>query len=135
MDPRSPQPRISLGEVYLIQASLRLGPDKAAERQQLAQQAIEQFDEALSLNNRLSAAWLGRGRASEMAGEGAEALKSYQSAIKIDPVNPSAYFRIGSYHRDRNEMPEAEAAFLRSAQLQHVTDFGAQRNLNEIRSR
>lgn len=134
-DLRAPQPQMSLGETYLIQATLRLGPEKKAERRELGLLAKEAFDYALQMNPRRSAAWLGRGRACEMAGEDGEALESYRKAIEVDPVNPAIYFRLGCFYRDRGDLTKAEVEFEKSQRLRHVEDMAALLNIFDIRNR
>jgi O-antigen ligase len=134
-DLKSPQPQIRLGEIYLVQTSLRVGPEKEAQRRELALLAVEAFDHALRLNPFLVAAWLGRARGFEMANDEAQALDSYQKALQVDPVNPSAYFRIGWIYRNRGDQAKAEAAFEESQRLRDIEDMGAQLNLHDLRNR
>jgi O-antigen ligase len=133
-DTRSPQAHISLGEIYLVQASFRLGPAQQDARRDLALLAAEAFDRALVLNPYLTAAWMGRGRAYEMAKDDEQALESYQKAVKIDPVNASIYFRLGCYYRDRGQDDLAEKQFDRSHRLNY-DDNSAGLNLYDIHNR
>jgi O-antigen ligase len=134
-DPRSPQAQISLGEIYLVQASFRLGPNQEEARRELALLAADAFAQALVLNPYLSAAWMGRGRAYEMARDDDQALESYQKALKVDPVNASIYFRLGCYYRDRGNNELAEKQFDTSHRINCVQDNAAGLNLYDIHNR
>jgi len=97
--------------------------------------AADAFDQALAMNSYLSAAWMGRGRAYEMVKDDAQALESYQKALKVDPVNASIYFRLGCYYRDRGNDGQAEKHFDASHRLNCVQDNAAGLNLYDIHNR
>jgi len=138
-DPRSPQPYEGLGESYLVLASLRVGPDKKATRAEYALHSAAMFDEALQLNPYLTSAWLGQGRAFEMAGEDAKAIASYRKAAEVDPMNPAIHFRMGCFFRDRGDVANADREFELSNQLRgagdEAGDYGPTLNLLDLRNR
>ena len=134
-DTKSPQAQISLGEIFLVQGSFRVGPDQEETRRELALLAADAFDQALALNPYLSAAWMGRGRAYEMARDDDRALESYLRASKADPVNASIYFRLGCYYRDHGKDELAEKQFETSHRLNCVEDNAAGLNLYDIHNR
>ena len=134
-DTKSPQAQISLGEIYLVQASFRVGADQEETRREWALAAADAFDQALAMNSYLSAAWMGRGRAYEVVKDDAQALESYQKALKVDPVNASIYFRLGCYYRDRGDAGQAEKHFETSHRLNCVQDNAAGLNLYDIHNR
>ena len=65
----------------------------------------------------------------------AQALESYEKALKVDPVNASIYFRLGCYYRDRGDAGQAEKHFETSHRLNCVQDNAAGLNLYDIHNR
>jgi Flp pilus assembly protein TadD len=51
---------------------------------------VEDFNAALNVNNRNTAAWTGLGTAYEKLGERAKAAEAYQRALTVDPNDAAA---------------------------------------------
>lgn len=119
-DPRNPEPYTSTGELYRTLAQWRIGPEKEAERRNLAEQAIVAYDLSLELNPYQSFVWLQRARAQLLASNDQEALESYKSAEKVDPANTHVHFLLGTYYRDHGDPVRAQEHF-KKAESHHFT--------------
>lgn len=96
----------ALAEPHLRQDKDQNSGDKMLDsRAQAAaiQEAINDYDKALSLNPRLVYAWFNKGNIYYGAGDFTSAMQCYSEALKIDPEFGEAYFNRGlSYLRAGN---------------------------------
>jgi len=111
LDPRFPQAHARRGDVYRTWTHWRVGPEKQAERKELARQAIESYDSSLRLNPYQSSVLLDRGKMHETIGEYDLAQRSYEKAIEAYPTDPKGYYFLGYFFRDRGDAKRAKEAF------------------------
>jgi len=103
--------------VYRSQSALATTPEDAAERQELAQQAIAAHSRSLTLNPYQSEVMLRLASAYELAGDNGSALRTYQRALAVDPNNAFNYLRLGIFYRRIDEGQRVTEAFEKSRQL------------------
>jgi O-antigen ligase len=132
LDPRSPEAQARRGDVYRTWAHWRVGPDKQAERRELARQAIEAYDRSLQLNPYQAPVLLDKAKMHEIAGNNDLARQTYQRAIEVYPTNAMAHFLLGCFFRDRGDSQRAKQAFEQAMQLRYTPAIGM--NLDEARS-
>ena len=127
LDPKFPEPPARIGDVHRTWALYRVGPEKQAERRQLALKAAESYERSLRLNPYQSTVWSDRGRVLEMAGENAEAIKSFERAIEVYPSSGVPYFLLGCHYRDHGEPAKARELFLKADRIHatHTTGLNA----------
>ncbi len=90
---------------------------KAYARKGMAQEAADNFTEALKVNPELRQAWTGRGMARLLQQQFDAAISDYSKAIKLAPDNAATYVLRG-YARLANKQPEkAIADFTKSLLL------------------
>jgi len=130
LDPNYPEPPARLGDTHRTLARWRLGPGKEAERRDLARKAIEAYDRSLALNPYQSFVWTDRGRMADLAGDVAEAERSFKKAIEVYPVDGAAYFALGAFYRDHGQ-PEKAVEMFRFAN-DKLYDPSAGMNMFEI---
>ena len=111
IDPGYPKPHIRIGDIYRDQAKWRVGMGKQRERSELAQKAVESYDQALALNPYLSDVLVSRGQAMNLMGQEESALKSLLRAIEVAPVSAYAHFVLGQFYRERGDDGKALEAF------------------------
>lgn len=91
-----------------------------------AEEALEQFDEALRLEPRNLEAWIKRGTALERLQRIEDAIKSYDQAIAIDGSTATAYlFKAGVYNRQK-KYAEALQCYEKALHAQQKTRTAAQ---------
>jgi O-antigen ligase len=111
LDPKFPEPPARIGDIHRTLARWRLGPGKEEERRELARKAVAAYDRSLAQNPYQSFVWADRGRVSDLAGDYAEAERSFQKAIEVYPVDGSAYFAFGAFYRDHGQQEKALEMF------------------------
>ncbi len=91
-----------------------------------AEEALEQFDEALRLEPRNLEAWIKRGTALERLQRIDDAITSYDQAIAIDGSTATAYlFKAGVYNRQK-KYAEALQCYEKALHAQQKTRTAAQ---------
>ena len=120
-DARNPEPYARTGDLFRTLAQWRIGPEKEAERKELAGQAVAAYDLSLNLNPYQSFVWLDRGRAQQLAANDEETLKSYQRAADVDPANSHVHFLLGSYYRDHGDSLRAQEHFKKADSPHYIT--------------
>src|SRR5207249_4050425 len=75
--------------------------------------ALEAFDRAFTINDRLPRAWNGRGVALEEAGRHEEAIQAWKRAVELDSGQLDALFNIGVVAGQRGDRPTARWALER----------------------
>jgi tetratricopeptide (TPR) repeat protein len=75
-------------------------------------EALAEYNKALSLNAKMSYALSGRGFASFAKGDATSALKDFDAAIKIDKLNGEAHYGRGDALAAMGKTKEAQAAWL-----------------------
>jgi len=117
---------ITYGQTSLSLAnSIATSTQSAQDRQlfgQLVQQAVREAKTAVTLNRRSVAAWENLGFTYQtimpVATEAANwALATYQSAVTLDPSNPTLFVNIGSVFVSQKQYDNAIAAFARAIQF------------------
>jgi hypothetical protein len=132
LDPRSPEPHARRGDIHRTWAHWRVGPEKEAERKQLARQAIDSYAESLRLNPYQAPVLLDKAKMHEIVGEDELAEKTYEQAVEVYPTNPIAHFLMGTFFRDRGNRERARQAFAAAIKLQYTPAIGM--NIDELRS-
>ena len=130
-DPNYIRPRTKLGDIYMAQAQFRVGEERAAERRELGQKAVEHYKAAFQLNRSRGNILAKLANAYEMAGDIEQARKCFNEAIPLDPNNINIHSRLALFLRRRGEEKEALQVFELIAKLQAspFTDW----NLWELR--
>lgn len=75
------------------------------------QQAIEAFDQALTVDPGLGAAYLEKGFAHRLLGNYENAKQAYQAALALNQNDAAAHLRLGEIYVLLNEPDAAEAEF------------------------
>jgi O-antigen ligase len=132
-DSKSPEPYANLGEVCRNQAQFRIAPEKAAERQELLQQAIKNLEAAVRLNRYQSDVILRLASACDMAGELEKARHWHEQAIAVDPQNAKTYTGYGLFLRKHGDDKLAAEIFDKSQKFVGWTEV-AWLNLEEIKA-
>jgi O-antigen ligase len=133
LDPKNPDPHARMGDVYRTQSEWRRDPAKAAERQQLARQAIHAYERSLALNPFHTDVRLRLARTFEMAGDNDAALKAYQQALEFDPNNGFLHNRLGAFYRRIGDEERALEAYERAQKLNYWSGEANWINLEELR--
>lgn len=89
----------------------KLGNDNLYSRNY--KESIIYFDEAIKLRPKKSSYYIQRAQAKELANKKIGALTDYEIAIKIDPVNPNAYFKRGLFYYSQKNYETAIIDFNR----------------------
>jgi O-antigen ligase len=131
LTPGNPESHARMGEIYLTQSWWRRAPDKANERRELVQKAIEAFEKSLAANPWQAHVRLKLAMACEMAGKKDEALKAFERAIADDPNCAYLYQELGLFHRRTGDEARAAEAFEKSRSL--FWDAVADLNLQDIK--
>jgi O-antigen ligase len=135
-DAKNPEPYARTGDLYRALAQWRIGPEKEAERKELAQQAIAAYDFSLELNPYQSFVWLDRGRAQQLAANDPETLRSYQRASEVDPANTHVHFLLGTYFRDHGDAVRAQEHFKKAESYHYAPpDWLKTNDVGEIPAR
>ncbi|MEZ5897040.1 MAG: tetratricopeptide repeat protein [Parvularculaceae bacterium] len=80
--------------------------------------AVEDFDDALAMDDTAGEAWLNRGNSYFLMGDFDQALADYETALENDVSQPwSAWYNVGLVYLRRGESDKARAAFEKSLQL------------------
>ena len=130
IDPEFPEPYVQIGDIYRTKAAVR----SDSERGQLAQRAIEAYQQSLVRNAFQSDVLLRMGMAYELTDARDKALETYQRARALDPNNAFVHQRLGIFYRHIGDEVRATQAFEKSSQL-NPDDRTALLHLQEIRPR
>jgi tetratricopeptide (TPR) repeat protein len=98
------------------------------------QAAIDDFDDAIGIDQSVGEAWLNRGNSYFLAGDIDQALADYEAAIERDVNEPwAAWYNIGLALMRKNQNDKAREAFEKSLELN--PDFSPSREkLAQIKS-
>jgi len=101
-----------------FRSALRDEPDNAntffnlgfiQQKQHAHIEAISSFDAAIGLNSGLDRAWFGRGMSRAALGHRDQAIRDFEQAAKLQPMNPHALLELGmQYHAANNPAKVAE---------------------------
>jgi tetratricopeptide (TPR) repeat protein len=83
-------------------------------------EAINDFTDAIKINNQLAKAYEFRGNANDENGSSAEALKDFDQAILIDPTNGSVFFNRGITKKNNGDDEGACSDFRKALELGYV---------------
>ena len=83
-------------------------------------QAIEAYDQAISINPQYAEAWNNKGLALRALGEYDEAIKAYDQAISINPQIAEAWSNKGVALQALGRTSEADAAFAKAEELENA---------------
>ncbi len=132
-DSRFPEAYRKLGEVCRNQAQFRIAPDRAAERLELAREAVRCFETSLLLNPYQTDVILKLGSACELVGDVAKAKQAYERATVVDPQSARAYVAYGVFLRKQGQDQLASQVFEKSRQVTWWADRQAAITLEEVR--
>lgn len=114
------------GAPATLQVATVLSKGQALLNMDKADEALEQFDEALRLEPRNLEAWIKRGTALERLQRVEDAITSYDQAIAIDASTATAYlFKAGVYNRQK-KYAEALQCYEKALHAQQKTRTAAQ---------
>lgn len=117
---------INAGTPATPQLATVLSKGQALLNMDQAEEALEQFDEALRLEPRNLEAWIKRGTALERLQRIDDAITSYDQAIAIDGSTATAYlFKAGVYNRQK-KYAEALQCYEKALHAQQKTRTAAQ---------
>lgn len=90
-------------------------------------QALADFDQAISLDPKLSGAYSGRGGLELSKGDLSDAKADFQKAVELDPLNPGAQFGLGGVAAQEGRLSDAVEAYTHAAYLSsgNVAALGA----------
>ena len=131
-DPRFAKPYAELANSYRIYAEQRLGPEKKADRQALARQAVESFEASIQLNPFNTIVLLKAARSYELAGDDDQALKTLLRALENEPEAALVHSKLGQFYRARGKDDLALKHFDHAQRINHAQDPGVQSSLNEL---
>jgi tetratricopeptide (TPR) repeat protein len=132
-DPHSAKPYAELANSYWLYAEQRVGPEKKADRQALARQAVESFEASLQLNPFNTIVLLKTARSYELAGDDDQALKTLLRALDNEPEAALVHIKLGQYYRSRGRDDLALKYFEHAERINHAQDPGVWYNLHELR--
>lgn len=89
----------------------------------LLQDAISDFDKALSLNPRLVYAWFNKGNIYYSVGDYTSAMQAYAEAIRIDPEFGEAYFNRGLAYLNAGNKNQAFADLSKAGELGVIPSY------------
>lgn len=89
----------------------------------LLQDALEDFDKALSLNPRLVFAWFNKGNIYYEAGDFTSAMQAYSEALKIDPEFGEAYFNRGLAYLNSGNKSQAFSDLSKAGELGVIPSY------------
>ncbi len=99
-----------LGEAYLAKYSLNNG-DQWLER------AMTSAQQAIALNNHLAGPRVTVGIIFRITGRYEQAIREFNNALNLDPLNADAYRELATAYDDSNQLAEAEKAYRRAIDL------------------
>lgn len=118
VDPKSPYPYAGIGDVFLSQSQWLRIKSGQNQREQLARQAMEAYEQALQLHPYFWEAMLHLARSCEYAQEKTRVVELCQRLIESDPLNPVFYTYLGNFHMRAGELEKATQAFEKARLLQ-----------------
>ncbi len=103
--------RFNVGHAYLLWAQAT--PDQTR-RNSLLARAAQNYQRATQINPNSPDYYVEWALASQLAGQSDDIVRAaLNQALQLDPKNPDAYFGLGRLHMTRNELGDAEQAFLK----------------------
>ena len=132
-DSKFPEAYRHLGELCRNQAQFRIAPDRAAERLELAREAVRYLEKSLQLNAYQTDVILKLGSACELVGDVAKAKQAYERATLVDPQSARAYVAYGVFLRKQGQDQLASEVFAKSRQVTWWADLPAAITLEEVR--
>lgn len=79
--------------------------------------AIEYLEQVLNSNPKHAMAWHVKGNCLDMMGDYAEALISYDTALRLDPLNSETWFNKGLTLKKMGRRQEADSSMNRAVKL------------------
>lgn len=80
--------------------------------------AMDDFNAALAINEKIAEAYLNRGNSHYLSGRYSEALSDYETAISYEVNKPwAAWYNIGLAHEAMKETEKARAAYMKALEI------------------
>ncbi len=125
LDPDDPDTHYQLGATYLVLALSGAAPMAAPDPELLAQ-AVDQFNEALDIEEDMPEALIGLGNVYLQQEEYTQAVQALQRAIEKLPNSPEAHYALGEAYAQTGDVTNACETFGRFLELNPPATWQAQ---------
>ncbi|MFN8484067.1 MAG: O-antigen ligase family protein [Anaerolineae bacterium] len=111
LTPADGNARFNVGHAYLLWAQATADQTR---RNNLLARAAQNYQRATQINPNAPDYYVEWALASQLAGQSDDVVKAaLNQALQLDPRNPDAYFGLGRMYQARNELDNAEQAYLK----------------------
>jgi tetratricopeptide (TPR) repeat protein len=130
VDHRNPKTAYEIGEIYRLRSSVGAEGHEA-----LARTAVVWLDRAIRLNPLDAKPWVRRGMSQHWIGQRAEADRSFQTALGLDPHGYYTLAHMGWHYVQMEDFPGPGAGSKKSLQLNSTDNSLARKYLDILRER
>ncbi len=121
LTPADANARFNVGHAYLLWAQ---ASSDQTRRSNLLARAAQNYQRATQINPNAPDFYVEWALASQLAGQSDDVVRAaLNQALQLDPKNPDAYFGLGRLYQARDELSDAEQAYLKGL----ASDSGSQR--------